>query len=606
MNRDAFARLCHLVEYSGGLKGNRNVSVSEQLAMFLSILAHHTKNRIVKKSYRRSGRTVSKHFHGVLNAIIRLHSLLLAKPVPIDEDCTNERWKWFKGCLGALDGTYIPVKVSKSDRGRYRNRKGHISVNVLGVCDRYMNFIYVLTGWEGSAADARVLRDAITRNNGSRVPIGNYYLCDNGYVNGEGFLTPYRGLRYHLDDWVQGRYAPQNKEELFNMKHSKARNVIERTFGLLKMRWAILRSPSFYPIKVHNRIIMACCLLHNFIRKVMPEDPLENELAQFVEANEANVDAYVDVVERAMDGESSCRDSSKGNVTSNRRRIWTLKEEEVLVQALKDLVQQGWKGENGFRTGYLMVLEKAMLKAFPSSDLRGEPHINSKVHVWKKHYASLQGMFGHSGFSWNEASMTITVEKEFWEEYIKKDPNARTLRHNSFPFFHSWCEIFGKDRATGENAEDFNSADNDQLDVNMHKINEPVENYSKDASEDGDDDVVSICKTSGEASSKKTKSKKRKLVDTTGEKIVDLMETFCNKTNERLADISKRIGYEFDMSQKRTAVFDALGALGVLDVSEQISVAQRLCNNSKDLDLFFSLPDFAKVEMVRMLISKQI
>ncbi|KAH6820915.1 hypothetical protein C2S53_010257 [Perilla frutescens var. hirtella] len=331
--------------------------------MFLSILAHHTKNRIVKKSYRKSGRTVSKHFHGVLNAIIRLHSLLLAKPVPIDEDCTNERWKWFKDCLGALDGTYIPVKVSKFDRGRYRNRKGQISVNVLGVCDRYMNFTYVLTGWERSAADARVLWDAIMRNNRLRVPIG--------------FLTPYHGLRYHLDDWVQGRYAPQNKKELFNMKHSKA---------------------------------------------------------------------------RAMDGESSCRDSSKGNVTSNRRRIWTLKEEEVLVQALKDLVQQ-------------------------------------------------------------------------------KDPNARTLRHKSFPFFHSWCEIFGKDRATGENVEDFNSADNDQLDVDMHEVNEPVEKYSKDAS-DGDDDVVSICKTSGEASSKKTKSKKRKLVDTTGEKIVDLMGTFCNQTNE--------------------------------------------------------------------------
>ncbi|KAH6828123.1 hypothetical protein C2S53_014964 [Perilla frutescens var. hirtella] len=529
-------------KYSGGLKGNRNVSVSEQLTMFLSILAHHTKNRIVKKSYKRSGGTVSKHFHGVLNAIIRLHSLLLAKLVPIDEDCTNEMWKWFKGCLGALDGTYILVKVSKSDRGWYCNRKGQILVNVLGVCDRYMNFTYILTGWEGSATDARVLRDAITRNNGLRVPIGNYYLCDNGYVNGEGFLTLYRGLRYHLDDWVQGRYTPQNREELFNIKHSKARNVIERTFGLLKMRWAILRSPYFYPIKVHNCIILACCLLHNFIRKVMPVDPLESELAQFVEQNEANAYAYVDVVERVMDGESSCRDFSKDNVTSNRTRIWTLKEKEVLVQALKDLVQQGWKGDNGFRTGYLMVLEKAMLKVFPNSDLRGEPYINSKVH----------------------------------------------------------------DRATGENAEDFNSADNDQLDVNMAKVNEPAEKYSKDASEDGEDDVVSICKTSANASSKKIKSNKRKLVDTTGEKIVDLMGTFCNQTNERLADISKRIGCEFDMSQKRTAVFDALGALGVLDVSKQISVAQRLCNNNKDLDLFFSLPDFAKVEMVRMLILKQI
>lgn len=26
-----------------------------------------------------------------------------------------------------------------------------------------MNFVYVLSGWEGSAADSRVLRDAISR-----------------------------------------------------------------------------------------------------------------------------------------------------------------------------------------------------------------------------------------------------------------------------------------------------------------------------------------------------------------------------------------------------------------------------------------------------------
>ncbi|KAL0427565.1 UNVERIFIED_CONTAM: hypothetical protein Slati_2931300 [Sesamum latifolium] len=77
--------------------------------------------------------------------------------------------------------------------------------------------------------------------------------------------------------------GPQNKEELFNLKHSSARNVIERTFGLLKVHWAILRSPSYYPIKIQNRIIMACCLLHNFIRSEMPEDPLELEIPDTTE-----------------------------------------------------------------------------------------------------------------------------------------------------------------------------------------------------------------------------------------------------------------------------------------------------------------------------------
>ena len=105
--------------------------------------------------------------------------------------------------------------------------------------------------------------------------IGSYYLVDGGYTNGQGFLAPFRGRRYHIQEWTVGRRAPQNREELFNYRHAKARNVIERCFGILKKRWGILRSPSFYPIKIQCRMILACCLLHNFIRMYMPLDPLE-------------------------------------------------------------------------------------------------------------------------------------------------------------------------------------------------------------------------------------------------------------------------------------------------------------------------------------------
>jgi hypothetical protein len=130
--------------------------------------------------------------------------------------------------------------------------------------------------------------------------IGYYYLVDAGYANSEGFLAPYRGYRYHRSEWRRG-YTPSNKEELFNMRHSMARNVIERTFGLLKMRWAILRSRSFYPIKVQIRIINACCLLHNFIRREMPTDPIEEQLNIDMEAQIHNEDianaAPIDTIE---------------------------------------------------------------------------------------------------------------------------------------------------------------------------------------------------------------------------------------------------------------------------------------------------------------------
>lgn len=91
-------------------------------------------------------------------------------------------------------------------------------------------------------------------------------------------MTPYKGVRYHLKEWGPGNAAPQSPKELFNLRHTKARNIIERSFVVLKMRWGILRSASFYPIEVQTGLIIACFLLHNFIRSQMDVDPIEAEL----------------------------------------------------------------------------------------------------------------------------------------------------------------------------------------------------------------------------------------------------------------------------------------------------------------------------------------
>ena len=107
------------------------------------------------------------------------------------------------------------------------------------------------------------------------MPRPYYYLVDGGYTNGEGFLASYRGPRYHLNEWRDG-HQPTTPKEFFNVKHSSARNVIERCFGILKARWGILKDNSYYPVELKVKVIMACCLLHNFIRQEMPIDPFEN------------------------------------------------------------------------------------------------------------------------------------------------------------------------------------------------------------------------------------------------------------------------------------------------------------------------------------------
>ncbi|KAG4935656.1 hypothetical protein JHK85_050575 [Glycine max] len=129
-------------------------------------------------------------------------------------------------CIGALDGTHISVRVSPDERPRYRNRKGDVSTNVLAACGPNLRFIYVLSGWEGSAGDSRVLRDALRRQNKLEIPTGKYFLVDAGFTNGLGFLAPYQGTRYHLNEWIGN--TPQSYKELFNIRHASARNAIER------------------------------------------------------------------------------------------------------------------------------------------------------------------------------------------------------------------------------------------------------------------------------------------------------------------------------------------------------------------------------------------
>ncbi|XP_039835241.1 uncharacterized protein LOC120696167 [Panicum virgatum] len=101
-------------------------------------------------------------------------------------------------------------------------------------------------------------------DNFPRPPPGKFYLVDSGYPNRSGYLAPYKGVRYHQDDWKQAPRA-RGKKEIFNQAHSSIRSVIERSFGVLKMKWSILLGLPHYSERKQTQIILACCGLHNFI-----------------------------------------------------------------------------------------------------------------------------------------------------------------------------------------------------------------------------------------------------------------------------------------------------------------------------------------------------
>ena len=53
MNRLAFFKLCEMLEIIRGLKPTKNMAIDEQVAMFLHIISHHLKNRVIKQNFQR-------------------------------------------------------------------------------------------------------------------------------------------------------------------------------------------------------------------------------------------------------------------------------------------------------------------------------------------------------------------------------------------------------------------------------------------------------------------------------------------------------------------------------------------------------------------------
>jgi hypothetical protein len=169
-----FHDLCTILRERCGLRGSVFVAVEEKVAMFLLVVGHGLKMRLLRGQYKRSLWTISTHFSEVLTAILSLHAEFIKLPDPSIEAPNDYKWKWFPDALGALDGCHVDVCVDVADQGRYRNRKQVYTTNMLGVVDWNMKFLYVLPGWEGSASDSRVLRDAMrtSREDAFVVPHG--------------------------------------------------------------------------------------------------------------------------------------------------------------------------------------------------------------------------------------------------------------------------------------------------------------------------------------------------------------------------------------------------------------------------------------------------
>ncbi|XP_057779517.1 uncharacterized protein LOC130998100 [Salvia miltiorrhiza] len=306
----------------------------------------------------------------------------------------------------------------------------------------------------------------------------------------------------------------------------------------------------------------------------------------------------------ATQGSNGFARGCRTNKTDKKRRSWSTSEQEVLLAALKELVAQGWKSDNGFRAGYLNKLEEAMKKTFPTTDLKGMPHINSKTTTWKKEYYSLCLMLSNSGVGFNvDGKHMIDCTDEQWEAITKKDRNALNMRYKSWPYLDQWREIFGKDRATGEEAKDLMEAAHQMY----HKIDLSQEQVDGDyhvSLEDVDETVDTNDSTSQTQKPEpvlRPSSRKRKQRDES-DKLFEVLAEIGHGTKERLDTIAGRMGYDYDVSAARKHLFSQLTAIPGLSQKAIFEVTDLLAKEVERLDVFTSLPDEAKADYVYYLL----
>ncbi|XP_054483422.1 uncharacterized protein LOC129116655, partial [Anoplopoma fimbria] len=137
----------------------------------------------------------------------------------------------------------------------FRCAAGAIDGAMQGICDAKGAFLDVYIGNTGSVHDALVLRRSPMYKQALYPPAGYILLGDGGYPclqRPVAIMTPYR---QPVASQVEARY---------NRHHAKARNIIERTFGILKTRWRsiFLRALEIRPLFA-PKVIGACCILHN-------------------------------------------------------------------------------------------------------------------------------------------------------------------------------------------------------------------------------------------------------------------------------------------------------------------------------------------------------
>ena len=252
------------------------ISPGERLAITLRFLASGESYLSLQYAFRVSHSTICGIVKGTCQAINQVFA-----PQYIVAPKTPEQWravakdfsdKWNSvNTIGALDGKHIRIRKPRGGGSWYYNYKGFHSVILLALVDANYKFIWVDIGTEGRAGDAAIynesaLKQAITNktiglpppepipNDNMKTPVPYFIIADDAFALSCNLMKPFKNTRRRLT-W---------KEDVFNYRLSRARRIVENSFGILVHRFRCLLTTLQPQPDVVKEIVMACCTLHNF------------------------------------------------------------------------------------------------------------------------------------------------------------------------------------------------------------------------------------------------------------------------------------------------------------------------------------------------------
>lgn len=272
------------------------------------------------------------------------------------------------------------------------------------------------------------------------------------------------------------------------------------------------------------------------------------------------------------------------------KRLWSLQEENALVEILLEMQNSNWKCDTGYKTGYQSYIEKKMLERFPYCGLKGKPHIESKIKILKRqlgHILEIQKQASGSGFGWDDELKMITGDKETFMGWAQGREGASALYMKPFPLFEKLCEIYAKDRASGSMAKG---------------PGDEVEGDKDEGDKNDDDSTNSSTQNSLPSATRGDRKRKREMENEELGGLTKALVSLIDVEKESasvMSDLKKSFMRDVEIGEKRTKLVEVLSKLEGLCPGEIVEASTAIGLDDKKVELFFSMPDEFKVRFVK-------